>query len=290
MLSNVYFFEVKMPELPEVETIKNAIQKAIGTANIINVSVNNNHFREIIPNDFAERLKNAQIISYRRVAKYIVIGLDNGLSLVWHLGMSGRVKICEKRPNELAKHDHVIIETGNGTLIYNDARRFGMITYCATEKLKELPALAKAGIDPFDGKLTGEYLFRSFQNKKTSVKIALLDQEIISGIGNIYASEALFTAGILPARAAGSLSKKECGILVDAVRKILEQAIQAGGSTLRDYRKPDGSMGYFQNQHCVYNKTGQKCPGCSCNIEKTGGIQKIVQGGRSTFYCATKQK
>ena len=279
-----------MPELPEVETIKNAIEKAIGFTNIINVTINNNRFREIIPDDFRERILHSRIISYQRQAKYIIIGLDNGLSLIRHLGMSGRVKICDKMPETFDKHDHVIIETEKGILIYNDARRFGLLTYCETQQLTKHHLLCRLGIDPFDNAFNGEYLFKKLKNKKVPIKIALLDQTIINGIGNIYASEALYSARILPTRCAGEISKKECETLAESVRLTLEKAIEAGGSTLKDYIKPDGSMGYFQNMHCVYNKTGQKCPDCTCNISQTGGIKKIVQAGRSSFYCPTKQK
>lgn len=205
-----YLFEDAMPELPEVETIKSAIQKGIGDSNITRVSVNNNRFREIIPEDFAAKITGARITGYRRIAKYIVISLDNGLSIVWHLGMSGRVKISDSLPDKLDKHDHVVIETSGGVLIYNDARRFGMMTYCISDKLAEFPAFKHTGIDPFDQRLTAEYLYEKLKNKKTAIKIALLDQEIICGIGNIYASEALFGASILPTREAGSLSRAEC--------------------------------------------------------------------------------
>lgn len=279
-----------MPELPEVETIKTAIEKGIGNSNITKVTINNNRFREIIPDDFAAKITGAKIISYKRIAKYIVIGLDNGLSLIWHLGMSGRVKITEKTPKEFDKHDHVVIETTGGVLTYNDARRFGRLTYCPTDCLQDYKLFKKTGIDPFDEKLTGGYLHHKLSGKRIPIKLALLNQEIISGIGNIYASEALYCAGILPTRHADTLSESETEILIEAIRSVLKKAIRAGGSTLRDYRKPDGSLGYFQNEHCVYNKTGQRCPGCICNSEITGGIQKIVQGGRSTYYCPTKQK
>lgn len=279
-----------MPELPEVETIKNALQKAVDKSNITKVVVNNNRFRELIPNDFAKRIVNSKIVSLQRIAKYIILALDNGLSIIWHLGMSGRVKICESVPDVLDKHDHVIIETTKGTLIYNDARRFGIMTYCKTDELKNHRLFAHVGIEPFAEELNGTYLFNKLKNKKVPIKIALLDQSIINGIGNIYASEALYTASILPTRSACDLTEKECETLVESVRTVLHKAIEAGGSTLKDYRKPDGSMGYFQNMHCVYNKTGQKCPECKCDINKTGGIKKIVQAGRSTFYCPAKQK
>ena len=279
-----------MPELPEVETVKNAVQKAIGLANITDVIIKQNHFREVMPEDFREKLVGAQIIKYERIAKYLVIHLSNGYAIIWHLGMSGRIKICEDMPEQLEKHDHVVIKTTNGILIYHDPRRFGLLTCCPSTKLREANCLKHTGIDPVTEKWDGTYLEQKFKNKKTPVKVALLDQAIVAGIGNIYASEALFAAGISPLREAGSLKPKECQKLAEAIKATLQKAIEAGGSTLRDYRKPDGSEGYFQHLHCVYNKTGQQCPNCTCNIAITGGIKKIVQAGRSSFYCPTKQK
>lgn len=277
-----------MPELPEVETIKNALQKAIGYANIVNVRINDNRFRQIIPDDFANKIINTQIIKYQRIAKYIVISLDNGYSIIWHLGMSGRVKICDTMP-EMEKHDHVVFETSNGIIIYHDPRRFGLLSYCETDKLPQNKIFQNSGLDPFDEKLNHQLLHEKLKNKKIAIKIALLDQKIINGIGNIYASEALFEARILPTRESSSLSLHECKSLIEAIRDVLQKAIAAGGSTLRDYKKPDGSLGYFQNQHCVYNKTGMPCPNCTCGL-KNGGVQKIVLGGRSTFFCSEKQK
>ncbi len=279
-----------MPELPEVETIKNALIKAVDKANITKVSIFNNHFRKIIPDDFARRIEGAQIMAIRRKAKYLLLELSNGLTVIWHLGMSGKVKISDFPPENLEKHDHVLIETDKGTIVFNDARRFGMLTYEETDKLDNCSLFSHIGADPFDERLDGLYLYNKLQNKKIPIKAALLDQEIVNGIGNIYASEALFDAGIRPTRPAGELSRKDCGKLLESVRRILRRAIEAGGSSIHDYRKPDGSLGYFQNMHCVYNKTGQKCPGCTCNVAQTGGIKKIVLAGRSTFYCPVKQK
>ena len=279
-----------MPELPEVETIKNAIQKAIGYANITDVIIKQNRFREVMPDDFRDKVVGASITKYQRIAKYVIIHLSNGYAIVWHLGMSGRIKICEAMPEQLEKHDHVIIKTSGGILIYHDARRFGLLTCWPADKLSECRCLSHSGIDPISDGLDGEYLRQKFSNKKIPIKVALLDQAIVAGIGNIYASEALFAAGISPLREASSLSSKEYSKLAEAVVATLKKAIEAGGSTLRDYRKPDGSEGYFQHLHCVYNKTGLKCPNCTCNISQTGGIKKIVQAGRSTFYCPTKQK
>ena len=279
-----------MPELPEVETIKNALSKAIGYSTILDVIINQNRLRQVIPSDFAEKIKGTHILSYSRLAKYIVIQLSNNNSIIWHLGMSGRIKICESIPEVLEKHDHVLILTDNGVLIYNDPRRFGMITCCKTQDISNLDFIKRIGFDAFSPDLTPSYLKEKFNNKNIPVKEALLDQKIIAGVGNIYASEALYHARISPLRSANSLSLKELEALIAAVRLTLEQAIAAGGSTLRDYHKPDGSEGYFQFQHCVYNKTGQPCPDCKCSLAKTGGIRKIVIAGRSSFYCSTLQK
>lgn len=279
-----------MPELPEVEIIKTAVDRALRGSRILDVCVRCRRFRQEIPADFEARVTGARIISVRRVAKYIIIDLDNKQSIIWHLGMSGRIKITDSQPPEPDKHDHVLFKTSGGCAVFNDARRFGVLTFCKTDSLANHPLLCRVGIDPFDKALDGNYLRQKLKTKKLAVKSALLDQTIISGIGNIYASEALYTARIHPERSADSLDLKACTDLVAAIRRVLHQAIEAGGSTLKDYRKPDGSMGYFQNVHCVYNKTGKRCPDCICDLCETGGIRKIVQGGRSTFYCETLQK
>lgn len=279
-----------MPELPEVETVMRAVEKSIGKAKILNVLVRNPNLRQKVPNDFSEMIINSSICSYQRVGKYIIITLDNDKGLIWHLGMSGKVKIFDQNPEVFEKHDHVIIETDKGTLVYNDARRFGLIILDNNSTLFENKLLKTMGIDPFNEKLTGKYLHNKLKNKNIEIKIALLDQKIINGIGNIYASEILFLAKILPTRCSNSLSLKECESIVEATRYVLKKAIEAGGSTLKDYQKPDGSLGYFQNSHCVYNKTGEKCCNCSCDIKQTGGIHKITQAGRSTYFCPVKQK
>lgn len=282
--------EETMPELPEVETIKTAIEKCIGCAKIEDAVIRNRRLRIPVPADAENRLRNTTITGYRRRAKYIVIDLDSGISIIWHMGMSGKVHITDTLPEPLGKHDHIIIRTSKGYLIYNDARRFGMFTYADTKGLEKHPLFAKMGPEPFDKALTADYLYNRLQKKSIAVKAALLDQEIIVGIGNIYASEALFGAKISPLRPANRISKGECRKLISEIQKTLKKAISAGGSTLRDYEKPDGSLGYFQNLHCVYNKTGQKCPQCTCDTAKTGGIRKIVIAGRSSFYCPQKQK
>lgn len=279
-----------MPELPEVETIKNAVEKALLGANIEKAIVRNGRLREIVPADFAAKIENARIIACKRIAKYMLVELDNEQTIIWHFGMSGKVRIEPKWPEQPQKHDHIIIQTSRGVLIYNDPRRFGLVTVAPTNTLSWHHLLQHLGLDPWDERLTAAYLLQKFAHKKCAVKLALLDQAIICGIGNIYASEILYLARIRPDRASESITECEANLLVKYTRKVLEAAIAAGGSTIHDYKRPDGNTGYFQESHCVYNKTGLRCPQCKCILEQTGGIQKTVIGGRSTFYCATLQK
>ena len=276
-----------MPELPEVETVKNGIAAFVGKSKIINVEIFNRNFREKISDGIESRLIEKTIIGYRRIGKYIIIDLDNNCSIIWHLGMSGRIKTFEKRPEQLEKHDHIIIETDGGCLIYHDPRRFGLFVCVETARLDEAKCLREMGIDPFDKRLDDQYLYKKLQHKKIPIKTALLDQKIINGIGNIYASEILYAAKISPLRSADNISLDECRKIIKNTREVLQKAIDNGGSTLRDYHKPDGSLGYFQNLHCVYDKAGKSCPDCKCG---KGKITKIVQSGRSTFYCPILQK
>ncbi len=279
-----------MPELPEVETVKNGIEKFIGNATIVDVNIRNRNFREIVPADTESKIKGTKIKKYRRIGKYIVIDLSNNYSIVWHLGMSGKIKTFSEKPTAPEKHDHIVLSTNHGCLVYNDPRRFGLFSYAKTNQLLMFRGLQKMGKDPFDASLNEKYLFEHLKNKKIPIKPALLDQSIINGIGNIYASEILYASKISPLRPANKISIKECKEIICNTRAVLQKAIDNGGSTLRDYHKPDGSLGYFQNLHCVYNKTGEKCPNCKCNIKNTGGIRKTIQAGRSTFYCPTLQK
>lgn len=276
-----------MPELPEVETVKTALGRSMVNAKIESVIIRNSRLRIEVPKDISSKIIGARINKFYRRAKYIVCELDNGISIIIHLGMSGKILICNELPSPLRKHDHIILKTNRGYLVYNDPRRFGLFTYCETSNIEEHKLFKHTGIEPFDNKLTSKYLFEKLQKKNIPIKAALLDQKIVVGIGNIYASEALFDAQISPLRPANKISEEECKKLIASVRKILQNAIKAGGSTLRDYEKPDGSLGYFQNNHCVYNKTGQKCPNCTC---QNGHIQKTTIAGRSTFYCPHKQK
>ena len=279
-----------MPELPEVETIKNAVEKFVNGARILSVQVRQSRSREPEPTDFADKICNTRITGFKRIAKYMITELDNGLSIIWHFGMSGKIKTESLMPETPEKHDHIIICTDKGVLIYNDTRRFGLVTLCESDKLKNHHCFSRIGLDPWDENLTAEYLLAKLKNRKTAIKIALLDQEIICGIGNIYASEILYKSRILPQRLSESLTMDEAKKIIAYTREILSDSIKAGGSTIHDYKRPDGDIGYFQQKHCVYNKTGQCCPDCKCNIQKSGGIRKDIQGGRSTFYCPVLQK
>ena len=279
-----------MPELPEVETIKEALKKNVEGALIRQVEVHCRSLRIPVPLCFEKTLAGCRITKVRRVAKYVIMDLDNGKSIVWHFGMSGKIKITDVLPSVPEKHDHVIIATSHGFVIFNDPRRFGLMTVIKTTDADACPLFRHIGPDPFDNKLDATYLETRLRHKKTPIKIALLDQSLIAGIGNIYASEALYLARISPLRPSSSLTFSEISALLEAIRLTLKKAIKAGGSTLRDYRKPDGSMGYFQYQHSVYGKEGQPCPDCPLQKCPDGGIKKIVQGGRSTFYCNHLQK
>lgn len=278
-----------MPELPEVETIKESMRKSLDGATINSAKVYNRSLRLPVPDNFEKTICKAKICRIYRIAKYALWELDNNYSVIWHFGMSGKVKITDKMPKVLEKHDHVVINTSQGNLIYNDPRRFGVVTIAKTSQLKTNPLFKNLGVDPFDDELTAGYLESKLKNRNTPIKIALLDQSVISGIGNIYASEALYEARISPLRGSRSLTTKERANLIEAVRLILRKAIAAGGSTLHDYKKPDGDIGYFQLQHAVYGKDGQACPN-GCKNKKCGGIRKIIQGGRSTYYCPHLQK
>lgn len=279
-----------MPELPEVETIKNTVAQYAKGALITDVQVRQPRLRELIPADFAERIRGARIVDLRRIAKYMLMDLDNGLTIIWHFGMSGKIKTATSVPANPDKHDHLIMATDKGAIIYNDTRRFGLVTLTESAKLLQHHCFAHIGLDPWDERLTADYVAQKFKSKKCAVKLSLLNQEIICGIGNIYASEILYRARIRPDRASESITAAEINEIIKYTRMILEEAIKAGGSTIHDYRRPDGDTGHFQRHHCVYDKTGQRCPDCRCNLEKTKGIRKIIQGGRSTFYCPVLQK
>ncbi|MCH8237027.1 MAG: bifunctional DNA-formamidopyrimidine glycosylase/DNA-(apurinic or apyrimidinic site) lyase, partial [Proteobacteria bacterium] len=208
-----------------------------------------------------------------------------------HLGMSGRFRIFTAPPPALERHDHVIFETDGGvTVRFNDPRRFGFMDMVATGALDRHPMLAALGPEPLTDEFDGPALAASLKGRRTSIKAALMDQSVVAGLGNIYASEVLFRAGLSPRRKAANVQGGRARKLVRAIKTVLTEAIAAGGSSFRDHRRPDGELGYFQHAWAVYGRAGLACPDCTCDAARTGGIRLIRQSGRATFYCAKKQR
>jgi formamidopyrimidine-DNA glycosylase len=281
-----------MPELPEVETVLRGIEPHLIGNQIKEVQINRPDLRIPFPPDLKEILSGQRVTRLERRAKYILIHLKNGKALVVHLGMSGKLSVQPRGHNApQEKHDHLVLMLQDGkNIVYNDPRRFGMIFLVESDNQAGHPAFALLGPEPFGKEFTPVYLKEKFSAKKTSIKQALLDQRIVAGLGNIYVCEALYYAGIDPRKEAGKISLPKLALLVSAVQAVLKKAIKAGGSTLKDYRTADGALGYFQHSFAVYDKAHLPCGQCDCKIDKTGGVKRIVQSGRSTFYCPVKQK
>jgi formamidopyrimidine-DNA glycosylase len=268
-----------MPELPEVETTVRGLAHVLRGRRIASIEARRPDLRRALPNDLGQRLTGARVTDLRRRAKYGLIDTDRGDTLVFHLGMSGHWRID---PTEIGKHDHLIIATEEGRrLALNDARRFGSLDLVRSGELDEWPAFKALGPEPLD--LDAAELKRRLAGRKAAIKLLLLDQRIVAGLGNIYVCEALHRAGIHPTRAGGSLSIERLKRLVPAIHDVLAEAIAAGGSTLRDFASPDGELGYFSKSFAVYDREGQEC---RCG----GKVRRIVQGGRSTFYCPRCQR
>ena len=280
-----------MPELPEVETVCRGLAPHLEGRTLVCVQQRRPNLRFPFPPQFCERLTGRRVESVRRRAKYILIHLDDGTVLIAHLGMSGRMIITPQAPPEYGTHDHVVLETDSGTVVtFNDARRFGLMDLTMADALAEHPLLRTLGPEPLGNQFSGPVLAERLAGKMTSIKAALLDQTVVAGLGNIYVSEALFLSRLSPTRIAATVTGAKADRLATAIREVLGRAIEAGGSSLRDYRQASGELGYFQHQFSVYDREGQPCPGCACDVGKTGGIQRIVQAGRSTFYCPQRQR
>ena len=298
-----------MPELPEVETVRRGLLPAMEGRVITRASVNRPDLRWPFPPDMAARLTGSRVLALRRRSKYILADLSTGESLLIHLGMSGRMLISSPPPVSgdgvsdqttretlgewhhhhpaPEKHDHVVLDMDNGTRItFNDARRFGAMDLMPTATADAHPLLAVLGPEPLGNEFNESYLAARLKGRNTPIKSALLDQHIIAGLGNIYVCETLYRARIHPARKAGRIAAPRAAALVRIIRDVLTEAITAGGSSLRDYRQADGELGYFQHSFQVYGREGQPCltPGC------TDTIRRIVQSGRSSFYCPSCQK
>lgn len=279
-----------MPELPEVETVRRGLAAVLEGRRLVRVEAFRPDLRKPLPGRFAETLTGRRVDAVGRRAKYLVIDLDGGLVLLGHLGMSGRMLVSGLVNTPPGKHDHVRFATDDGTLVtYCDPRRFGLLDFASRDTLAEHPLLRDIGPEPLDDAFTPRVLAAALAGRQTPVKAALLDQTVVAGLGNIYVAEALFRAGISPLRTAGGLKPREVSRLVPAIKAVLTEAIAAGGSSLRDHRQTSGELGYFQHSFAVYDREGEACPDCSCDVARTGGIRRIVQAGRSTFYCAKRQ-
>jgi len=283
-----------MPELPEVETVRRGLAPVLVGQRIAEVRLRRKDLRIPFPPRFAKRLEGRRIERLDRRAKYLLAALDSGETLVIHLGMSGQLTLEGGKPARryheregLGAHDHVLITLEGGRcLLFNDPRRFGLMTLVPTDKLSTHKLFHRLGLEPLDGELTGAALQDLLAKRKTPLKAALIDQSVIAGVGNIYACEALHRARLSPKRLARTLKAESAARLAAAVSEVLAEAVEAGGSTLRDYVRSDGSPGYFQHRFAVYDRAGERCPREGCR----GTIRRIVQAGRSTFYCPTCQR
>ncbi|MEL6977718.1 MAG: bifunctional DNA-formamidopyrimidine glycosylase/DNA-(apurinic or apyrimidinic site) lyase [Pseudomonadota bacterium] len=299
-----------MPELPEVETVMRGLAPALLEQRIERAEAYRADLRWPLPDRFAERLQGRRVIGLTRRSKYILAALDDGWSWLIHLGMTGRFSVGARGvaaaalgrfvhrtggeaatsdgadAPERGTHDHLLLETAGHRLLYNDVRRFGAMDLCPTAALPTHRLLAAIGPEPLSDAFGAAHLAAAFAGKTTSVKAALLDQRIVAGLGNIYVCEALWRSEISPKRAAGGLSRRRLEALAAAIRAVLEEAIEAGGSSLRDYRQADGAMGYFQHAFAVYGRAERPCLRAGCG----GEVSRIVQGGRSSFYCPKCQR
>lgn len=283
-----------MPELPEVETVRRGLQPVMEGRMITSAAVNRPDLRWPFPVGMADRLTGKRVLALRRRSKYILADLASGETLIIHLGMSGRMLISGAMLGDFhhdhpapAKHDHVVLDMEGGARVtFNDARRFGSMDLIATDAAETHMLLQNLGPEPLGNAFSGPYLIERLKDRNTPIKSALLDQGIIAGLGNIYVCEVLFRARINPARKAGQIAAARVAGLVPIIRDVLAEAIEAGGSSLRDYRQADGELGYFQHAFKVYGREGMPCVGIGC----TSMITRISQSGRSSFYCPTCQR
>jgi formamidopyrimidine-DNA glycosylase len=273
-----------MPELPEVETLKLSLEKHIVGHKIISFIKHRTSLRSNLDPNLAEKTINSVINNVRRVAKYLIIELNNNNSIVFHLGMTGRLTL-KKESYDLQKHDHIVLvlESGN-LLVFNDSRRFGMIYVSATNELESQKYLKNIGPEPFSECFNVKYLEDCFRNRKIPIKSAIMDNKIVVGIGNIYASESLFLSKINPSKPVQDLTKNEILILIQSIIFVLNEAIKAGGTTLKDFVNGDNKPGYFKQNLTVYDRKNANCYSCGATIVK------IVQNGRATYFCPVCQK
>ena len=275
-----------MPELPEVETVRRGLALKMTGRTIVHAELRRQDLRRPFPPMLARTLTGAKVGALTRRGKYILIELDDSGTLLLHLGMSGRIT-AGPAGTPHAPHDHVILTLDDGTVVrFNDARRFGLLDYMRRGEEHAHPLLAGMGPEPLEAGFDGTYLAGRLAEKITPIKAALLDQRVVAGLGNIYVCEALYRAGLSPRRIAATVTGARADRLAAAIRAVLSDAIAAGGSSLRDYVQADGELGYFQHKWAVYGREGEPCPGCTC----AEGVRRLVQSGRSTFFCAKKQR
>jgi formamidopyrimidine-DNA glycosylase len=275
-----------MPELPEVETVRRGLALKMTGRRIVRAELRRPDLRRPFPPQLAERLGGAEIGALRRRGKYILIELDADGLLLLHLGMSGRITAGDATV-PAAVHDHVVLTLDDGTVVrFNDARRFGLLDYVRRSEAERHPLLAGLGPEPLGPDFDAAYLALKLTGKMTPIKSALLDQRVVAGLGNIYVCEALYRARLSPRRLAGTIGRGRAERLVAAIRTVLDEAIEAGGSSLRNYVQANGELGYFQHRWAVYGHEGEPCPDCNCRE----GVRRIVQSGRSTFFCAKQQR
>lgn len=280
-----------MPELPEVETVRRGLAARLAGSRIARVGLARGDLRWPIPPGFAEALQGRRILGFGRRGKTILMRLEGGLTVLWHLGMSGRLRLSA--PDEAAPpvpHEHVVIETEDGWRVgFVDPRRFGSLDLVPTAHEADHPRLAGLGPEPLDAAFTPAVLEAALAGRRCAIKAALMDQAVVAGLGNIYACEALFRAGISPKREARTVRGERAARLVAAIKATLEEAIGAGGSSLRDWRQTNGELGYFQHAWKVYGRAGEPCERCP-GTPACRGIATMVQQGRTTFYCPRTQR
>lgn len=275
-----------MPELPEVETVRTGLDAVLTGRRLAAARALRPNLRLPLPERFAERLTGRRVVSVTRRAKYLLLALDDGWVLLAHLGMSGRMTIAPLGDVPLGRHDHVVLDTEDGRRVtFNDARRFGLMDLVPASGLAAHPLLRGLGPEPLEDAFTGAVLGGALSGRRTAIKVALLDQRLVAGIGNIYASEALFDAAISPLCPAGDIGGLRAERLVGSIKSVLARAIAAGGSSLRDHRQPSGELGYFQHAFTVYGRDGRECPRC----HGQASVLRLVQGGRATYYCPVCQ-
>ena len=271
-----------MPELPEVETTVRGLARFLEGERITRLAVNRPDLRRPFPPDLVQAMTGAIVTGLSRRAKYGLIHTDRYMTMVFHLGMSGRWRIDPEVPD---KHDHLVIETTDHRFALCDPRRFGSVDLVESESLDNWPAFASLGPEPLGPDFTAEGLKASLKDKKQAIKLCLLDQRVVAGLGNIYVCEALHRAGVHPCKAGGKVSRPQLARLVPEIRDVLTRSIKDGGSTLRDFAQPDGELGYFATRFDAYGREGKTCRHC-----ETGTIRRIAQGGRSTWFCSKCQK